>query len=127
PAWFWLVSFSSPPILFLQASGSRTGKVLCLDPMLRSAGLVGRALALGDDPLAAKSASVKEDEFAIFVLQMAVKLDAAAAQQEALQFALAHLDGLPPQVRAVQLQKVEGEQDRVGLDTRPVAQEVEHG
>ena len=57
-----------------------------------------------------------EDDGALLVFEVLVQAHTwPALSQDACQRRLAHLDRLPPQVRAIQLQEVEGVEERLGL------------
>jgi hypothetical protein len=62
---------------------------------------------------------VAEHHITLRVLEVIIQRDARAAlAQDAGERRLADLDRLPPQVRAIQLQQVEGVQERLGLVRR---------
>jgi hypothetical protein len=70
---------------------------------------------------------VLEDRQAVWVLQVLIQAHAGTAlTQDACQRGLAHLDRLSAQVGAVQLQQVEGLEERLRL-VPPMAQELEVG
>jgi hypothetical protein len=98
-----------PPVLLRLTTDGRCCWVLELQPIRRAARPVVRAQPLGDNPLASQGASVSKHGRPTVVLQMFVQSQARSAlAQDARQRRLADLDWLPPQIGAVEFQKIEG-------------------
>jgi dsRNA-specific ribonuclease len=105
-----------PPIFLRLPTNRRRLWVLELEPVGRSATAVPRSQALRDDAFEAHLAGVLEDSDAIRVLKVFVQPHAVPGlAQDARQRRLAHRDRLPPQVRPVQLQQVEGIEESLRL------------
>jgi hypothetical protein len=115
----------SAPILLGLTPDRRRFRVLHLEPVGRSARAVARAEPLRDDALEPHLAGVAEHDVAVVMLKMLVELQARPdLAQHGGERRLAHLERLTPQVSAVQLEQVEGEEEHGGVRA-PVAQPVE--
>jgi hypothetical protein len=85
----------------------------------RGAGAVKGPGALGDDAFEAHLTRVAKDDIA-GVLQVLVELQASAARsQHTDERRLAHLDGLTPQVLAVELEQIEAPHEHVPVLQTP--------
>src|SRR5262249_27419945 len=99
---------SSPPILLGFAFHCRCVRVLHFEPIGRTAGTVGRILALRDNAFEAKLAGMGEDGRAV-AFDMLVEPDAGAGLgHDRREPGLADFKRIVPQIVAVQLDEVEG-------------------
>src|SRR6516164_7753030 len=115
-----------PPVLPRFPLHRRSRRVLHLEPIGRAAGTVGGILALRDDAFEAKLAGMGEDGRAV-ALDMLVESDAGAGPgHDRCERGLADLKRIMPQVVAVQLDQVEGVQERAVI-MAAVANEIERG